>query len=67
MSKYQRDLTEQELLFVKEAKEHHFTVDYDDMGAPFATGAILNGQCFSMTVAEHREADGESSAYYLKG
>lgn len=58
----ERELTELEQQFVKEAEAGYFLVDYDLSGAPCAMGAPDTKNLFTMDVDE--EADGPDSAIY---
>jgi hypothetical protein len=53
-----RELTPLEILFVKEALEGMFLVDYTESGTPFAIGARHAGNLFSELVTESPDGDG---------
>ena len=51
-SPLKRKLTDLEEKFVKEANDGFFDVGYDENGAPYAIGAQLTKNLFSMEVKE---------------
>lgn len=65
MSKQQRELTELEKRFVKEAEAGYFVVDYEDNGKPCAYGARDTDNLFSMDV-EQEHVNKDESLYYLR-